>query len=45
LKAGAEAHVVYAYASSLGAEFLASHRIVFKKLPRDLPVEGSAKWS
>jgi adenine-specific DNA-methyltransferase len=45
LKAGAEAHVVYAPSCHLGPGFLASRGIVFKKLPRDLPIEGSAQWS
>ena len=45
LVAGMEANVVYAPASTLGPGFLALNNIVFKKLPRDLPVEGSAKWS
>jgi adenine-specific DNA-methyltransferase len=41
----AETHVVYAPASTLGPDLLASRNIVFKKLPRDLPVEGRAAWS
>jgi adenine-specific DNA-methyltransferase len=45
LRRNAEAHVVYAYATTFGPEFLASRDIVFKKMPRDLPVEGSRKWS
>lgn len=45
LRSGAEGHVVYGYSSTLGPEFLASRNIVFKKMPRDLPIEGSTKWS
>jgi adenine-specific DNA-methyltransferase len=45
LKTGAETHVVYAPSCPFGPGFLASRNIIFKKLPRDLPIEGSAQWS
>jgi adenine-specific DNA-methyltransferase len=45
LRPGFGTHVVYGPACGLGPSFLESHGIIFKKLPRDLPVEGRAAWS